>query len=463
LSALSIFHIPHSDFRNPETRNPQLATRAGMLSQIPALIRVTIVFVLVLIAIRKKLSLGNSFLLGALAMGALFGEGPHAIASSILRSLLDPKTASLAIIVELILILSNSMEKAGQMQRLLSSFRGLVSSPRLNLTIFPALIGLLPMPGGAVFSAPMVKELGAQSKLSSGQLSFVNYWFRHIWEYWWPLYPGVLLTVVLADISLSVYVLSLAPLTVAAILFGQGPIKIVKKSNPQGHQTRRPPILPFLKELTPVLIVIVPGLSTGLLLSRLFPAFPTGKETGLIVCLGAAIFWIWQKNNFSGRQIRDVLLDKHLLNLFYMVAAIFIFKGILSDSQAVNAISNELISLKIPLLIIIALLPFLVGMIAGITIAFVGSTFPILIPMIHSMGETQHMLAYIMLAMVCGFAGVLLSPLHLCLVLSNEYFQTKLSSVYRYLWFPCTALVLSAFGYFGLLHWGRSISGAFFP
>ncbi len=435
----------------------------AMLNQIPALLRVAIVFVLVLIAIRKKLSLGNAFLLGSLALGVLFGESPRAIAGSIAGSILDPQTASLAIIVGLILILSNSMEKAGQMQRLLSSFRGLVSSPRLNLTIFPALIGLLPMPGGAVFSAPMVKELGARSNLTGGQLSFVNYWFRHIWEYWWPLYPGVLLTVVLAEISLSVFVLSMAPLTVAAILLGQGPIKIVEESNPQGHQTRRPPIIPFLKELTPVLIVIVPGLSTGWLLSRLFPAFPLGKETGLIACLGAAIFWIWQKNNFSGEQIRHVLFDKHLLNMFYMVAAIFIFKGILSDSQAVNAISNELITLRIPLLIIIALLPFLVGMIAGIAIAFVGSTFPILIPMIHSMGETQYMLSYIMLAMVCGFAGVLLSPLHLCLVLSNEYFQTRLSSVYRYLWFPCIALILAAFGYFGLLHWGRSMLVAVFP
>jgi len=143
--------------------------------------------------------------------------------------------------------------------------------------------------------------------------------------------------------------------------------------------------------------------------------------------------------------------------MFYMVAAIFIFKGILSDGQAVKAISKDLITLKIPLIIIIALLPFMVGLIAGIAIAVVGSTFPILIPMINSMGETQHMLAYIMLAMVCGFVGVLLSPLHLCLVLSNEYFQTRLSSVYRYLWLPCITLMLSAFGYFGLLHWGRSV------
>ena len=431
-----------------------------MLNQIPTLIRVAIVFVLILIAIRKRLSLGNAFLLGAIALGILFEENLWTIAVSVTGSLLDPKTAFLALIVCLILILSNSMEKAGQMQRLLTSFRGLVSSPRLNLTIFPALIGLLPMPGGAVFSAPMVKELASESKLNGGQLSFVNYWFRHIWEYWWPLYPGVLMTTVLADINLSVYVLSMAPLTLTAIMFGQSPIKIIDISTIREIPIRRPPIIPFLNELMPVLIVIVPGLSSGLLISRILPGYSMAKETGLIVSLAVAIVWIWWKNNFTGRQIRDVLLDKHLLTMFYMVLAIFIFKGILSDSRAIDAISNDLIVSKVPLLIVIAFLPFVVGVIGGIAIAFVGGTFPILIPMVHSMGESQYMLAYMMLAMVCGFAGVLLSPLHLCLVLSNQYFQTGLSSVYRYLWLPCLALVLSAFGYFGLLHWGRSILAA---
>jgi hypothetical protein len=271
------------------------------------------------------------------------------------------------------------------------------------------------------------------------------------------------MTVVLADLNLSVFVLFMAPLTLTAIIFGQNAIRIIERSRPQAVHVRRPPIMPFLNELTPILIVIVPGLSSGLLLSRLFPDFFLAKETGLIVCLSIAIFWIWRKNNFTSRQTHDVLLNKHLLTMVYMVLAIFIFKGVLTDSRAIDAISNDLMNLKVPLLIIIALLPFVVGLVGGIAIAFVGGTFPILIPMIHSMGETQYMLAYMMLAMVCGFAGVLLSPLHLCLVLSNEYFKTGLSSVYRYLWLPCLALVVSAFGYFGLLHWGRSMLVAVIP
>jgi integral membrane protein (TIGR00529 family) len=336
----------------------------------------------------------------------------------------------------------------------LESFRGQVSNPGLNLTIFPALIGLLPMPGGALFSAPMVKELGGRSGLSDSQLSFVNYWFRHIWEYWWPMYPGVLLAVVISDMNLALFVLFMAPLTVAAVYFGRQPIKRMQASAKALDQSRRPSAKPFLKELVPILIVIVPGLGAGVLLTAVFPAFTVAKQTGLIACLGVAIVWVWWQNHFRRDWIRAMLLDRHLLNMFYMVAAILIFKGILSDSQAVQAVSDALTALKIPLLLITAFLPFMVGMIGGIAIAFVGTTLPILLPMIHSLGGTQFILPYLMLAMVCGFVGVLLSPLHLCLILSNEYFHTELASVLKYLWLPCMALVLSGFIYFGVLCWG---------
>lgn len=425
-----------------------------MTIQILPLVKVAIAFVTILVAIRKKFSLGNSFLMGAIILGILFGLDTLQILKSIMASVTDPKTVSLAVIVGLILILSNSMERGGQMQRLLDSYRGLISNSKLNLTLFPALIGLLPMPGGAVFSAPMVKILGDHSNLSGAQLCFVNYWFRHIWEYWWPMYPGVLLTAVLTDINLAFFVIAMFPLTIAAVSFGRQPIKQLKVAQKIVGRSRRPSARPFLKELIPILIVIVPGLSAGMLITAAFPSFSGAKETGLIVCLCGAIVWVWYQNRFKGDWIRTIMLDPDLLNMFYMVAAILIFKGILSDSRAVNAVSDTLIAMNIPLLMITAFLPFIVGFIGGISIAFVGSTFPILIPMIHAMGESQFMLPYIMVAMVCGFAGVLFSPLHACLILSNAYFQTSLQDVYRYMWFPCVGLILSALVYYWLLHWG---------
>ncbi|GAG18813.1 unnamed protein product, partial [marine sediment metagenome] len=66
-----------------------------IVEHIPAMIRVIMVFVLVLICIRKKLSLGNAFMLGAIFLSVLFGLKPLAMLKSIAASILDPKTLSI--------------------------------------------------------------------------------------------------------------------------------------------------------------------------------------------------------------------------------------------------------------------------------------------------------------------------------------------------------------------------------
>lgn len=423
-----------------------------ILDHIPAIIRVCIAFSAILFAIRKKFSLGNAFLLGALLLSLLFTMPAQNLLLSFGKAVIYPKTLSLALIVSLILILSNSMEQTGQMQRMLEAFKGLVANKRLNLIVFPALIGLLPMPGGAVFSAPMVKQLGEDSNLSGSQLSFTNYWFRHIWEYWWPLYPGILLATVLADVNLALLVLIMSPLTLIAVSFGYAVLKRAGSNAPQVKSPRtQRSAKPFWIELLPILIVIIPGLLMGLFLSRLVPAITVGKELGLIIALFLAIGWVARKNHQTVSRLLKHSASRELLKMVYMIFAILVFKEILEDSGAVVMISEELIRLNIPVFVISITLPFLVGIITGITVAFVGSTFPILIPLIHSLDPGTSLMPYVMLAMTCGFAGVLISPLHLCLILSNEYFKADMKAVYRLLWLPCGGLiVVSCLYFFGL-------------
>ena len=420
----------------------------AILEQIPAMVRIIIVFVFVLFLIRKKLSLGHSFILGAISLSVLFGLHAKPMMVSMAKSIVYPKTLSLALIVSLILVLSSSMELSGQMKRLLKNFRGLITNIKINL------IGLLPMPGGAVFSAPMVKDLGTQSDLSGDKLSFINYWFRHIWEYWWPLYPGVLLSTVLANINILTFIAFMCPITIFALYVGYLPLRGLRQplvKNPD--QDLDVSVWPFFKEMTPILLVIIPGLGMGIGFSYLFPNLSVSKEIGLILALLISIGWIWVTNTLSKSQIWKIVSNPQNLNMMYIVASILIFKGILEDSHAVGAISNELLVLKVPLMLIAVILPFLVGLITGITIAFVGVTLPILIPLIHSLGETGFMLQYVMLTIVCGFSGVLLSPLHLCLILSNEYFNTSMSAVYRHLWLLCACLMGSGIVYFLISHW----------
>jgi len=425
----------------------------SVILNIPAIVRILIFFVFILFAIRKKLSLGNAFILGALLIGVLFGLKPSSMVDAVIASIIMPKTLSLAAVVTLILVLSSSLELGGQMERLLVNFRGLVSNPRLNLAIFPALIGLLPMPGGAVFSAPMVKELGNKSQLRPDQLSFINYWYRHIWEYWWPLYPGILLSVTLANINLWEIIMFMWPLTLAAVIFGSLSIKGADLKHARETAEKGRSAAPFVKELVPILMVILIGLGAGIVLSQFFPNLDIAKETGLIIALVITIGYVWRQNGMTKDTIRTVIIDPHLVKMFYMIIAILIFKGMLEDSHAVEAISREFTELSVPLLLITVLVPLIVGGITGITIAFVGSTFPIIIPLVYSMGEGSFVLAYVILALVSGFVGVLLSPLHLCLLLTNQYFDATFGRVYRHLVLPCLLLFFTGIGYFFAVRW----------
>lgn len=140
-----------------------------------------------------------------------------------------------------------------------------------------------------------------------------------------------------------------------------------------------------------------------------------------------------------------------LLKMVYLIVAILTFKAIIEDSRAIGLISEEMLRWNIPLLPIIMILPFLVGIVSGITIAFVGTTFPILVNLIISTNKVDLMLPFMVLGMVCGFIGVLISPLHLCLLLSNEYFKTTLVPVYNLMKVPIVSLFLITLGYFFVL------------
>ena len=238
-----------------------------------------------------------------------------------------------------------------------------------------------------------------------------------------------------------------------AVLIGYRPLNgaMTPGENSLTHSSRRA----FLKELAPIAFVVFFGLACGQLFSAVLPQalLSVAKELGLILALLVSVAWVWRGNAMGARRCWAIVSQPENIKMIYMVCAIMIFKEILSDSGAVLDVSQEMLRWHIPLVPIAMLLPFLVGGVGGITIAFVGTTFPILISLIQAFNQTHLMLPYLMLALASGFAGVLVSPLHLCLLLSNEYFETALLPVYRHLRVPVTVLLISALAYFGVLRY----------
>jgi len=419
----------------------------NLLLDISPLIKLAAVFVLIVALIRLRFSIGTALVAGTVAVGLWFELSPLQLAGRMARALFSERTVALCAVVGLILVLSHLMEKTGHMGRLLEAFCEVSRNVRLNLALFPALIGLLPMPGGAIFSAPMVQAVSQMQAIDSEKKTLINYWFRHIWEFSWPLYPGVILTCALSGIDLATFVLAQLPLTLATACIGYvGLLRGVPKQQPAPEAAPHRDYGRFLLELLPLLIVIAGTLLIGGLAHFAQPLANLRKEYSLIFALVCAIGWAAAHNHISAKALLRLSLNKSLLSMLYMIAGVMMFQGILTDSRAVEAISRSLSAAHVPVTLVIVILPFLVGGIAGVTVAFVGATFPILFSLLSHAGLSRDILAYTILAFCSGYLGVLLSPLHICLILTCGFFKTNLTKIILKL--VPFAIVLGAAGVF---------------
>ena len=424
-----------------------------LLFDISPLIKLGVIFGLIIIFVKLRLSLGTALTGGSILMGLWFGLLPLQVTGSVIGSLVAKQTVTLFAVVGLILVLSHSMEKTGQMKRLLESVKEISHNARLNLALFPALIGLLPMPGGAIFSAPMVHGISSQEAVDAEDKALINYWFRHIWEFSWPLYPGVILACALSGIDLWKFVLAQFPLTLFAAWIGY--LTQLRSIPLQEHyeMTRTNKLLvKFVVQLMPIVLVVGGAIFLGLLIHFGGEALPFSRsianEIPLIAVLVMSILWVWRKNRMPRRQIQGIVLSRSLLHMIFMIAGIMVFQGMLKDTGAVSEISQALAIAQVPFILITVALPFFVGTITGVTVAFVGTTFPIIFGLLASAGMTDQILSYTVLAFCAGYLGVLLSPLHACLVLSCSYFKTDVARIYRKLSVPCLALAAAGLASF---------------
>lgn len=370
-------------------------------------------------------------------MGLVFGLSTMTLLQVSGLALVQEKFLFLAAIVGSILILSDALERSGQSARLMEALSGYLVQPRLRLIFFPALIGLLPMPGGAIFSAPMVKAVSADMSLDNEDRVVINYWFRHVWEMAWPLYPGIILTVALADIPISSLIARSWPGVIAMFAIGwlfflragvlntaMLPTENDFRGKGKGKGSRRK----IISEGLPMIIAIVGAIGLETLLAVFAPSI--SFEWGVISALVVAIACIMIQNKLGGGFIFAVLKKKSLWVMLMVISAIFIFKDIMQAAGIVEAMASSAGG-GVALFAAAVFLPFLVGMVAGINVAFVGATFPLLIGLLHSLGMEDQIIPYLILGSFSGFTGVMISPIHICFVLTCNYFETDLARAWR--------------------------------
>lgn len=399
------------------------------------IVKIALLFLILVGLLRLKVPFTIAILSLCVLVWAGFGLNSPLIDIFALQTLNRSDPVSLIATVALILVFSELLSQSGMLKSLSDSVISYFGPNRITFVSLPALIGLLPMPGGALFSAPMLEGVTKDTDISAHKKTVINYWFRHIWEYAWPLYPGLILAAGLSSIDLSRMCFYLAPLTFLAVLSGMiFTLGNTKFKSERSTSRRLSNLLKMVYLIFPIILIIL------LFWIARIPMW-------LAMCSGTA--WVISDSLISRKLkilgiLRIIFLSVRTYKILLMVVAVLLFASFM---QASNMMGDLIRFFKagetdLPLMYslgVIVLFPFIVGLLTGITLAFVGTTFPIILSTF--IPGSQPILPYIVLAYASGLAGVMLSPTHLCLILSDKYFESSLRKVYFYL-IPVVSVVL---------------------
>lgn len=377
----------------------------------------------ILLLIRLKVRPGLAIFAGSIAL-ALLLLPPRSLPKHMFDTLIDRQTLTLLVVVASALALSRLMEVKGLLTSLTATLERL--GPRLAMNLVPATIGLVPMPAGALVSATALRDLAGRMGLTPERVTFINYWFRHIWETSLPVYPAIIATGIVLSVQLSSVTLTLLPMTALVIALGTASsyrmLKRSKRFQPEERTSKRNIAHNLLRASWPILLIVALVLA--------------GVDAVIVFPLALILLACQQRANWP--ELKTALMYGADLQILFLLYAVMLFKATIEDAGAAYALFSDMQYIGLPTPVLLAFLPFLTGFATGISMGFAGISLPLLVPFI-ALGSQFNGYA-LMLAYISGYVGVLLSPLHLCLILSTEYFKASLAGVYRLILPPLLAI-----------------------
>jgi len=164
----------------------------------------------------------------------------------------------------------------------------------------------------------------------------------------------------------------------------------------------------------------------------------------LLLSLVIVIFSLFFLNikKLSLKKLKEIIRNDVDFGVVILIAGIMIFQRMLQVSGGIEVIPKVFAKLGVHPYIVLFSIPFFIGTMTGLSAAALGIGLPILLPIIV---QVEANLYYAMLAFTGSFIGVMISPMHLCLVVTKNYFKADMVKIYKMLILPLIIIVLSSF------------------
>lgn len=391
-----------------------------------------------LFLVSKKVNMGFSLMIGAILLALLNKRNVSDLLEIFLKTFSESTTITLAITIGMITILGYLMDQYLILDRMIISLEKMLRSAKSTILIAPAIIGTLLVTGGALMSCPVVDSLGKRLDISKDKRCAINLVFRHALYFVFPLSPTILLASQIGDFNLWDFIKLQFPIAIGMYLFGY--FFYLRRCNDPNIEkldakSYLKTVFDFFFYASPILISIL-----GVIVFK-FP-FYISLVFGILLSI---IINLQDKKKEEKYDLKEPILKTIYKgikpSMVIAILGIMVFKNVVNDMDEIYIFLNSLLDKGIPL----ELLIIIAGGIISFPLANTQPGIAILYPMILPLAPDYHTkLLYAMFIYTSAFMFYYISPLHMCQVLTLEYFGVKIKELYKnYMYIlPLTYLVM---------------------
>ncbi|MFB0569111.1 MAG: DUF401 family protein [Nitrososphaeria archaeon] len=392
-----------------------------MLPDALPLIGASIAFALVLLLVLRKVNLGLALVLGSFVLG-VFALTPQGMVEAFTAAVTARATLELVITVGIITIICLVYEGSGMIKQMIDSLEHLIADGRIVAALTPAVFGLLPVLGGALFSAPLVETEGNRLGLNSEQKAYDNLWFRHVVFLIYPLETALITASYLSGFTIGSILLYQVPIFLVAVAAGYltviRPVKFTRSVVERDSRWIRKLVLSF----SPILVALLLALGFGA------PLY-----LSVLAALTVLLLMVRPAPQSLGRSLRKRLIPEMIATAF----GFMIFRYFIDASRVFDSISPLVGNGTVSPVVLSTIFPAALGFLLGAPAGAIALSVPLLAG-IYTLTPVMVALIY-----TSVYMGHNISPMHLCFAVTCQYFKTRIKRLYR-LYLPAALMVLAA-------------------
>jgi len=371
--------------------------------------------VLFVVLMYRRVGLGVSLTLAAFLM-SLLSLGISGTGTVLLETCIDPVTLTLVFASFFIMFLSRLYKETGLVNVLTRSLGGFIKNSKVTVSLLPAVIGLLPVAGGALMSAPMVDAEADKLGLDESKKTYINIWFRHAILPIYPISQFLILTAALTETSIDSLIARQALVVTVMIIIGYfiglRKTKVAKTNNTEAELNPKANLKGLAYSFSPIIITII---------------LAAALNVNIAIATLAGVITLLAITRTKVTAFPKILKNRAIWEVTLAAFGALLLRNVTLASGASEILGSALANTNLNEIIVISTVPAVLGFLLGSPSGAVALSVPILAETVTFIPKNASLLY------ISAYLGYLSAPTHLCLVFTAQYFRTSISKSYKYL------------------------------